>query len=84
MEAEQSEEGLVSVKQRLQNISADLDSLDHLAANVSAAEVELRREGATEVEPGPPPMLAQHRELVEAAQHIVQEAGKTSDRETKL
>lgn len=44
MEAEQSEEGLVSVEQRLQNISADLDSLDRLTANVSAAEVELRQE----------------------------------------
>lgn len=46
VEAEKSDDGLVSLKQRLQNISADLDSvswLDHLAANASATKVELRQ-----------------------------------------
>lgn len=46
VEAEKSDDGLVSLKQRLQNISADLDSvswLNHLAANASATKVDLRQ-----------------------------------------
>uniref|UniRef100_H3DJT5 Laminin, alpha 3 n=1 Tax=Tetraodon nigroviridis TaxID=99883 RepID=H3DJT5_TETNG len=46
VEAEKWDGGLGSWEQRLQNISADLDSvswLNHLAANVSATEVELRQ-----------------------------------------
>lgn len=46
VEAEKLDDSLVSLKQRLQNISADLASiswLNHLAAKASATKVELRQ-----------------------------------------